>query len=387
MPLRGRAFLPLSVLRTFYSCLYFLYTGARMRAIIDADHLPTAVRYYTMFPGEPSQQLANYISITSLDQAHNLTLTSLLGMLETYATGGEKELMIVLHSNPDGLLLPIGTGGLAGINADRSVLKIIELASDAFGLLDDSKNPNMAVNDAFLRAWMDFFSSSPNVNTSSVSQASGVAAKCAEAARLGQLWVHEASRAMHTTETALRDLAARADRVRQSGFTRLEFRSCRLGAGAGLKEVAGFFGAMSFAPTEFTFYVHQPIQMVANQATLNRTARGLGNNSRRFTAANAAAGPSDDIAFAIQVTRLAHARYSSRMFAISEQAVFNWVSRFISRLPTGLTVNNAPVPLRMTGHTLAHELPVAGFWTMGRAAKPFIFPSEAEYPGYIEGQF
>jgi hypothetical protein len=353
-----------------------------MRAIIDADNLPTAVRYYTAFPGEPSQQLKNFISIDRLDAMHHLTLESVLGTIDN---SGEKEFLLVLHSNPTGLVLPIGAGPLAAVNADQTVLRIIQLASVVFDLLDDSKNPDIAVNTAFLNAWMDFFSNAPQANTASISQASGVAAKCAEAAKLGQLWVGSACTAMHTTEAALRRIAGLADKVRRSGLTRIEFRSCRLGAGSGLKEVASFFGAMSFAPTVRTFYVHQPVQIVRVQAQLNRTAAGLGPHSRRFTAANGVAGPHDDVAFTIQVNRLEDHRYHSRMFAISEQAVFNWVSRFIERLPTAMTVNAVQVPVR-TGRTFVHDLVVAGFWTPN-SVRPFVFCGEPEYPGFIEGQF
>ncbi len=353
-----------------------------MRAIIDADNLPTAVQYYTAFPGEPSQQLKDYISIDRLDAVHRLTLESIL---TTIGTSGEKEFLLVLHSNPTGLVLPIGAVPLAAVNADQTVLNIIQLASVVFGLLEDSQDPNLAVNDAFLSAWMDFFSNTPQVNTAAISQASGVAAKCAEAAKLGQLLVGAACTAMHTTEAALRRIATLADKVRRSSLTRLEFRSCRLGSGSGLKEVASFFGAMSFAPKVRTFYVHQPVQMVRTQAQLNAIARGLGPHSRRFTAAQTDAGARDDVAFAIQVIRSKNHMYLSRMFAINEQAVFNWVNRFIQRLPTMVTVNGRPIPVR-TGRTFVQQLVVAGFWTP-ESVKPFVFPGESDYPGFIESQF
>lgn len=356
-----------------------------MRAIIDADHLPTAVRYYRAFPGEPAQQLKDYISINHLDAVHHLTVESLLKLLDGYTSGGENEFLLVLHSDPNGLLLPVGTGPLAATKADKSVLNVIQLASIAFGLIEDSKDPNLAVNAGFLNAWKSFFDSAPNVNTAAMTQASGIAAQCAEAAKLCQLWIDAACKAMHTTRANLRQIAALATKVREADIHRLEFRSCRLGAGNGLKEVARFFGAMSFAPTVRTFYVHQPVLLVPNQTRLNHTARRLGTNSRRFTAAQGAAGPNDDVAFAIQVTRLADARYSSQMFSLSEQAIWNWVNRFITRLPTSVTVNAQPVAIA-TGHTMAHDLVVAGFWTPG-SLKPFVFPGEPEYPNFIEGVF
>jgi hypothetical protein len=357
-----------------------------VRAIVDADRLPHAVPYYNMFPAEPAQQLKDYISVQPLDPVRNLTLELLLKRLEGYASGGEKEFLIVLHSTPEGLRLPVGDGPLANVNAHQSVLKIIALASVAFGNLDDSKDPDMAVNAAFLQAWMDFFNSTPNkVDTSAISQASDIASKCAEAAKLGQRWIDGACKAMQTSEARLRDLAALADRVRRAGIERLEFRSCRLGAGGGLKEVADFFGAMSFAPTVRTFYVRQPVQIVARQAQLNRLASGLGTHSRRFTSQNADAGAGDPVAFAIQVIPLPEAKYISKMFAINEQAVWNWVVNFILRLPTSVTVNNVPVPVQ-TARTLSHDLCVAGLRTDGEA-RPFVFPGEPDYRSHIEGQF
>jgi hypothetical protein len=73
------------------------------------------------------------------------------------------------------------------------------------------------------------------------------------------------------------------------------------------------------------------------------------------------------------------------MFAINEQAVFNWVNRFIQRLPTMVTVNGRPIPVR-TGRTFVQQLVVAGFWTP-ESVKPFVFPGESDYPGFIESQF
>jgi len=356
-----------------------------MRAIIDADHLPTAVRYYSRILREPAQSAQNDISITNLDAEHNVTLASLLKKLQGYASSGEKEFLLVLHSDPNGLLLPIGGGFGGKINADKSVLNMIQLASVAFGNLDDSKNPDMAVNDAFLSAWTDFFSNTPNVNTSAISSASGVAAKCAVAVKLCQLWIKDVCKHLATTEANLRAMADLADSVRVANIQRLEFRSCRLGAGNGLKEVASFFGAMSFAPTVRTFYVHQPVQIVKQQASLNSTARGLGPHSRRFTAANAAAAASDDVAFAIQVNRLADAKYSSKMFAINERAAWNWIAAYIwSSMPFFLPVNLPANQVTKSGFPI--DIVVAGFWTPD-TGKPFVFPQESEYRGFIEGQF
>jgi hypothetical protein len=354
-----------------------------MRAIIDADHLPTAVRYYNAFPGEPAQQLKDFISIDydKHDAAHHLTLESLLKELDST---GEKEYLLVLHSDPNGLLLPLGTGPLASRKADKTVLNMIRQASMAFGLMDDNNDPDLAKNAALLSAWMDFFSQVPQANTASITAASGIVAQCAEAGRLCQTWIDMVCKALHITEARLRELAALADKVRRSGLNRLEFRSCRLGAGNGLAEVASFFGAWSCAPTVRTFYVHQPVQIVPRQKQLNRIAMGLGPHSRRFTSSQAAAGPTDDVAFAIHVIRLEDASYRSHMFAISTQAIFNWTSRFIERLPTLMTVNGQPVPIA-TGRTLSRDLVVAGFWTPG-SVKPFVFPMEDEYPGYLESQ-
>ena len=354
-----------------------------MRAIIDADHLPTAVRYYDAFPGEPAQQLKDFISIDydKHDAAHQLTMESLLREIDST---GEREYMLVLHSDPNGLLIPIAAGPLASIRADRTVLGMIRLASEAFGLQEDTNNPDVAKNTALVNAWTDFFNQIPQSNTASITTASGIPAQCAAAVQLCQNWITMVCRALHTNEARLRELAALADKVRRSGLNRLEFRSCRLGAGNGLAEVATFFGAWSCAPTVRTFYVHQPVQIVPRQRDLNRIAMGLGPNSRRFTATQAPAGANDDVAFAIQVTRLQDARYNSRMFAISAQAVFNWVCNFIARLPTSMTINGQPVAIT-TGATLTHRLVVAGFWTPG-SQKPFVFPLEPDYPGFLESQ-
>ena len=342
-----------------------------MRAIIDSGHLPTAVRYYTNVRKEPAQSPQNDITIDNLEPLPNLTLELLLNSLERYATAGEKEFLLVLHSNPDGLLLPIGTGALANFNAHRSVLDLIKLASEAFGNLDDTKNPDIAVNNAFLSAWTDFFSRTPTVNTAPIAQASDIAAKCVEAAKLGQLWVNNVCRTLHINERRLRELAELRDRVSQADIDRLEFRSCRLGGGRGLKEVASFFGATSYAPTVRTFYVHQPVQIVTNQANLNRI-RGLGQASRRFTASNGAAGARDDVAFAIGLTRSTDATYVSRMLAISDRAAWNWYTSFIW----------SAMPFQGRGA----DVVVAGFWTPD-STKPFVFPQEPEYRNLIEGEF
>ena len=62
-----------------------------MRAIIDADHLPTAVRYHTRILKKRAQTAANDIAISVLDPMKNVTLESLLKKLDGSSAGGEKE--------------------------------------------------------------------------------------------------------------------------------------------------------------------------------------------------------------------------------------------------------------------------------------------------------
>lgn len=355
-----------------------------MRAIIDADRLPTAVNYYRTYMGEPGPQLSQFITIDwdKLNPSKGLTLLSLLKAIDA---AGEKEHMVVLHSNPDGLRLPVGIGQGASITADKSVLTAIRLASMAFDLIDDTNNPDLAKNNALVDAWMDFFRSVPdNVQTGSVTSATSVADKCAEAAKLGHAWISAKCKALHVTEAQLRTIASLADKVRRSEINRLEFRSCRLGAGNGLEEVASFFGAWSCAPTVRTFYIQAPVNIVKNQSQLNRVARGLAPSSRRFTSSFLPAGSADDVAFAIEVQKLEDAHYRARLFAINTQTVFAWCSRFICRLPTSFTVNGKAVPIA-TGNTLTHNLIFAGFWTPG-TGKPFVFPLEPDYGSFLESK-
>ena len=142
-----------------------------MRAIVDIDHLPTAVRYYTRIQKEPAQISTNDIRVDPLELIEKLTLESLLNKLDTYTKAGEKEFMLVLHSDPNGLILPVGGGVAGNIKADKSVLILLTSASEAFSNLDDSKNSDIAVNQGFLDSWMDFFSRTPTVNTDAISQA------------------------------------------------------------------------------------------------------------------------------------------------------------------------------------------------------------------------
>jgi hypothetical protein len=355
-----------------------------MRAIIDADRLPTAVRYYREYMSEPAPLLAPPITIDSgkFSPTNRLTLMSLLTAIDS---AGEKEYLVVLHSNPDGLVLPVGIGQSSTITADKSVLTAIRLASLAFDLMDDTTNPDMAKNNALVNAWTDFFTSVPDkVQTSSISSATSVADKCSEASKLGQAWIDAKCKSLHMTETQLRTIASLADKVRRSDIDRLEFRSCRLGGGNGLDEAASFFGAWSAAPTVRTFYIHSPVNVIGNQRRLNQAARGLAPTSRRFTSTFSAAGPADNVAFAIEVHRLQHSQYNARLFSISAQTIFDWCSRFIARLPTALTVNGASVALP-AGNNLARGFVFAGFWTPG-TGKPFVFPREPEYPGFLESK-
>jgi hypothetical protein len=151
-----------------------------------------------------------------------------------------------------------------------------------------------------------------------------------------------------------------------------------------LDEVANFFGAWSCAPKVRTFYLQTSVHIVPNQSRLNRAAAGLAPTSRRFTSAYLPAGPADKVAFAIEVNSLEHSKFTARLLSINTQMVFDWCCRFISRLPTSMTINNVPVPLP-NGNTLSQNLLVAGFWTPGRA-KPFVFPLEPDYPSLLELQ-
>jgi hypothetical protein len=354
-----------------------------MRIIIDADRLPTAVRYYRAYMLEPAQPPGQFVDIDwdKFSPTHSLTLFSLLTVMDSYA---EKEYMVVLHSNPDGLVLPLGVGA-SHKTADKSVLSTIRLASVAFDLLSDTNDPGLAKNNSLVKAWMEFFSSVPdNVQTASVTGASDVASQCGEAAKLGQLWIDAKCKSLQITENQLRSIASLADKVRRSGMNQLEFRSCRLGAGNGLEEVGSFFGAWSCAPTVRTFYIQAPVNIVSDQSRLNRAARGLAPSSRRFTSTFLPADSSDNVAFAIEVIRQEDAHYSARLFAINAQTLFQWCCRFIARLPTSMTLNDKPVPLP-NGTTLAHAFVFAGFWTPN-SGKPFVFPLEPEYRKFLESQ-
>ena len=131
--------------------------------------------------------------------------------------------------------------------------------------------------------------------------------------------------------------------------------------------------------------MHQQVEIIKDQARLNRKAGGLGTNSRRFTVSNKTAAAGDDVAFAIQVTRLADAKYSSKMLAISEMAAWNWLAAFIwSSMPFFMPINLPQNQVTRSGFPL--DFVVAGFWTPG-GGKPFVFPQEAEYRGLIEGSF
>ena len=349
-----------------------------MRAIIDATGLPEAVSYYRMFPREPARDAGGDMTIDRLIPLRHISMDAVLDQMIAAQT--EREVLIVAHGEPKGLIMPLTPGHAHGRPASSAIqecLDLVSLVGAALARRAAIRAQPAADQVASWAALVDEL------------QPGGVRAALPvhEAETWFGRWLADKGggglRGLNLGGApALERLVGKMNAVRQARFERVEVRACKLSAEY-LESLCRFLGAERVCgPSVGTFYVWvRPF--VARPATLTRWERvfggpaqspvyrrGPGPTAQHYDVyvpgrRNRLDGLIVPDAFNIRVweTSSRPHKYASQAAAGSWPHVKAWVDEYIM-----------PLSKYQRGSFV-----LAGMWTFGRGARPFAAPLDPEY--------
>jgi hypothetical protein len=323
-----------------------------MRCLIDKS-VVNAEPYYRTYAREPSPAGDITISPTDLTAVSDLDLKTVLTEMKTL--GAKGEMLVVTHSNPHGLKMPLVKGGNAAA-AELKVMDILVKISSGIARREAIRSMPADKKPKAWQAWFkdfdpgvkieDGFETSPNWET--------------EIEKLYQDWYERQGKQilkLPSPKQDLADLIALLDAVRKTGFARLEFRACRIGTDKdALKAVGEFFNAKKVvAPKEVrTFFGHISGVTILTDAEFAKKAKA--GNARTF--------PNIKVLFLTTETTF-------QAFATSEAEVRTFIKTFVSSGYTG-----AIKPFVMGGLEPVGKAIIPG--------KKHVFPLESEYLSLLD---
>jgi hypothetical protein len=222
-----------------------------MRCLIDKTVLHAST-YYKKYGKEPSPAGEISVALTDITVIDEIDLKTVL--TEMKKLGAKGELLVVTHSNPKGLKMPLIVKGK--VSAQMDVMdKIVEISTGisrrvAIDKLAMDKRP---------KAWQQWFKDfdSGVVLEDGYESNSDWAKYVVD--KYNEWYERQGSKilGLPSPKTDLADLISLVDDIRKTGFARLEFRACRIGTDKdALKTVANFLNIKKVvAPKEVrTFF-------------------------------------------------------------------------------------------------------------------------------------
>jgi hypothetical protein len=318
-----------------------------MRCIVDKS-VHNAEPYYRTYGREPSPAGDITISPTDLTAVSDLDLKTVL--TEMKALGAKGEMLVVTHSNPHGLKMPLVKGGAAAA-AEMKVMDILLKISEGIARREAIRSMSADKKPKAWQAWFKDFD--PGVKIEDGFETSPDWEASIE--KLYQDWYERQGKQilkLPSPKQDLADLIALVDAVRKTGFARLEFRACRIGTDKdALKTVGEFFNAKKVvAPKEVrTFFGNISSVSIISDSEFAKKAKTA--DARKF--------PNVKILFTITETNF-------QAFATSDAEVQTFIKTFISSGYTG-----AIKPFVMGGLEPVGKAIIPG--------KKHVFPLESEY--------
>lgn len=318
-----------------------------MRCVIDKT-VVNAETYFKTYGREPSPAGVITVSAQELSAVDDLDLKTVLTEMKTL--GAKGELLVVTHSNPKGLKMPLVKGG----NAAAAELKVMEaIVGISSGIARREAIRSLPSAQKF-KAWQAWFKTfDPGVKLDDSAETSPDWEDFAE--KQYDAWHDRQGRQilkLPSPKQDLADLISLVDAVRKTGFARLEFRACRIGTDKdSLKTVADFFNAKKVvAPKEVrTFYGSIPKVTIVNDKEFAQKSKV--STARKFTDAK--------VLFVIGDTTF-------QAFATADSEVRTFIKNYVSGSYSG-----AIAPFAMGGLEPAGKAVIAG--------KKHVFPLESEY--------
>lgn len=318
-----------------------------MRCLIDKS-VQNADPYYRTYAREPSPAGDITMSPTDFKLVADMDLKTIL--TEMKALGAKGELLVVTHSNPHGLKMPVVAGG----NAAAAEMKIMNTLVHISSGISRREAIRSLSTDQKPKAWQNWFKDfDPDIKLDDGFEGNPGWEKTVEG--FYTAWYERQGRQilkLPNPKQDLADLISLVDAVRKAGFARLEFRACRIGTDQdALKKVGEFFNAKKVvAPKEVrTFFGNISGVSIITDTEFAQKAKAA--NARKF--------PNIKILFLITET-------SFQAFATSENEVRNFIKTFVSSGYTG-----AIKPFVMGGLEPVGQAIIPG--------KKHVFPLEGEY--------
>jgi hypothetical protein len=318
-----------------------------MRCLVDKTVLNAEV-YFKTYGREPSPAGDITVSSSDLSALDDIDLKTVLTEMKTL--GGKGELLVVTHSNPDGLKMPLVAGGKSAGAGLKVMGTILQISS---GISQREAIRSLSGNKKF-KAWQSWFKTfDPGVKLDDSAETNPDWESFAESQfdswhdRQGKQILK-----LPNPKQDLADLISLVDAVRKAGFARLEFRACRIGTDKdSLKTVANFFNAKKVvAPKEVrTFYGSIPKVTIINDKDF--AAKSKSSTARKF--------PDCKVLFEIGDTTFT-------AFATSDSEIKTFIKNYIHSGYAGTIT-----PFRMGGLEPAGKAVIAG--------KKHVFPLEKDY--------
>jgi len=318
-----------------------------MRCLIDKT-VPNAESYYRTYGREPSPAGDISISPTDINVVTDLDLKTVL--TEMKALGAKGELLVVTHSNPKGLKMPL----VSGSNAAAAELKVMELIVGISSGIARREAIRTLPADQKPKAWQKWFRDfDSDIKLEDGFESTPGWESTVEG--FYQAWyLRQGSHILKLPKPKqdLSDLIGLVDAIRKVGFARLEFRACRIGTDKdSLKTVSDFLNVKKvIAPKEVrTFFGSIPNVSIISDSEFAQKSRAA--NARKFP----------NIKVLLLVTET-----SFQAFATSEAEVRTFIKTFISSGYTG-----GIAPFVMGGLEPVGRMIIPG--------KKHVFPLESDY--------
>jgi hypothetical protein len=318
-----------------------------MRCLVDKSVL-NAEPYYRTYAREPSPAGDITISPTDITAVQDLDLKTVLTEMKTL--GAKGEMLVVTHSNPHGLKMPVIKGG----NAAAAEMKVMDtLVQISSGISRQEAIRSLPANQK-PKAWQNWFKGfDSGIKLDNGFETNPDWEKTVEG--FYDAWYERQGKQilkLPAPKQDLADLISLVDAVRKSGFARLEFRACRIGTDKdALKTVGEFFNAKKVvAPKEVrTFFGNISSVSIVTDSEFAQKSKAA--NARKF--------PNLKVLFLITETTF-------QAFATSEAEVRTFIKTFVSSGYTG-----AIKPFLMGGLEPVGKAIIPG--------KKHVFPLETEY--------
>jgi hypothetical protein len=318
-----------------------------MRCLVDKT-VVNAEKYFKTYGREPSPAGTITISSAELTAVDDLDLKTVLTEMKTL--GAKGELLVVTHSNPKGLKMPLVKGGKAAAAELKTMDLLVQICS---GIARREAVRPLSGNPKF-KAWQSWFKAfDSGVKLVDADESNPDWESFAEGNY--DAWYLRQGKdilKLPNPRQDLADLISLVDAVRKTGFARLEFRACRIGTEKdSLKAVADFLKVKKVvAPKEVrTFYGSIPKVPIIKDSDFAQKSRV--STARKFTDAK--------ILFVIGETTF-------QAFATAESEVKTFIKNYVSAGYAGTIAPFVIGGLEPTGKAVI-------------AGKKHVFPLESEY--------